>query len=309
MKLFLDSGAYSAWANKSSVDVHEYIKFIRQNEAYLETYACLDDITNPEKTWENQHIMESEGLHPLPVWHTGEADKYFDRAMKYPYFAVGGMALSGATSRQAEFNKVFLRLCTKASDFYPSHKVHGFGLASPSLLVSYPWYSVDTTSWVMYGRYGIILVPSIDRNGQYNYYEAPQVVTISSRSKATGSVKHFNNLEGSNKQVILKYCEEKGFPLGKTLTKLVDPGYVLKENEKWIDKKAMKERKKNTEFSFFDKGGIRKDRVEVFKEAGLRSDGEMRDAINLMYFLDLEKHQKKYPWQWRKELLENSFQK
>lgn len=279
MKLFADSGAYSAWANNTSVTLSEYIDFIRQNEDSLEVYACLDDITDPEKTWKNQEIMEKEGLHPLPVYHVDEPDCFLDRAMTYDYFAVGGMALKGSVNRRNRFNFIFEKICTEENNFLPTHKIHGFGLASPDLLVSYPWYSVDTTSWVMYGRYGIILVPRTI-NGRLRYDKAPEVITISSRSKSVGKEAHYRHLGENAQKAIRKYCESKGFPVGRTLYKSVTSDYVLKEGEKWTDRK-------------------KKDRVEKIVDVGLCCDGEMRDRLNLCYFLDLEKYQPKWPWPWQ----------
>jgi hypothetical protein len=82
------------------------------------------------------------------------------------------------------------------------------------------------------------------------------------------------------RKVIIKYCEDKGLKMGRTLFKQVSPGYILKENEHWTDRKE-------------------KTRVEKIVDKGLCCDGEMRDKLNLIYFLDLEKHQPKWPWPWK----------
>lgn len=277
-KIFADSGAYSAWANKTEVDLQEYIDFIKENIDAIETYACLDDIESPDKTWENQREMEKQGLKPLPVWHVVEPDKYLEMAMEYDYFAVGGMSLKSSVARKNRFDYVFSKVCTKKTNFYPSHKIHGFGLSSPDLLIAYPWYSVDSTSWVQYGRYGIVLVPRV-KNGTLRYDLPPYSMAISSRSKAVGDVKHFRNFSPMEQHWITSYCKEKGFEIGKTLYKQVSPGYVLKDNESWFDREN-------------------KQRVEVVIKPGLCCDGEMRDAFNLLYFLDLERNQPEWPWRW-----------
>lgn len=293
MKLFCDSGAYSAWTNKTSIDIDKYIKFIRENKDYLETYACLDDITNPDKTWENQEIMEKAGLKPLPVFHVDENDKYLERAMTYDYFAVGGMALKGSVSRISRFNHVFSKVCTEKNNYTPTHKIHGFGLASPDLLVAYPWYSADTTSWAQYGRFGIILVPTMI-NGKVRYDKPPDIITVSSRSKGTGDARHFIN-QGKDvmQKSTIEYCEKLGCPVGETKTIWVDPDYELQKGEKWIDKKeeTLPDEKKSNKKAF----------VRIIKN-GLCCDGEMRDRINLQYFLDLEKFQKKWPWRWQESI-------
>ena len=34
-------------------------------------------------------------------------------------------------------------------------KVHGFGMTNPNLMQRYPWYSVDLSSWLKTGMYGV----------------------------------------------------------------------------------------------------------------------------------------------------------
>jgi hypothetical protein len=298
-KLFLDSGAFSAYANKTTVDIQAYINFIKEHESEIETYANLDDIGSPIKTWENQREMERQGLHPIPVYHLNEGDEYLAMAMEYDYFAVGGLASAKGAGLAPFVDSVFRKLCTEESNYLPTHKVHGFGIATPEILIKYPWYSVDSTSWVMYGRYGIILVPYEDYEGKLMYSVPPRTVVVSSRSKGTvDDPEHYSRLTPMKKERIDRYCTERGFSMGKTLTRLVNCHYVLKANEKWIDKKAKEEHKKHQERSLIHKDGIKLERVEVFQEAGLCSNGEMRDALNLIYFLDLERHQPEWPWPW-----------
>jgi hypothetical protein len=282
-KIFLDSGAFSAWANNTEINLQEYIDFIHLNKKQIETYACLDDITSPEKTWANQKEMEKQGLTPLPVYHTGEDKEYLKKAMSYDYFAIGGMALSSSVNRTIYFDELFSIICPKSNNFFPTHKVHGFGLASPDLLIKYPWYSADTTSWVQYGRFGIILIPAI-KHGRIRYDIPPTTYTVSTRSKAVGDEKHFMNRGESTQKEIIKYCEDKGFKIGKTKFKNVSSDYILQDNEKWTDRKL-------------------KTRIEVIIEEGLCCNGEMRDNLNLEYFLDLEKKQPKWPWQFDQENL------
>ena len=41
----------------------------------------------------------------------------------------------------------------------PIVKVHGFGLTSLPLMMRYPWYSVDSSTWVQWAANGMVLVP------------------------------------------------------------------------------------------------------------------------------------------------------
>ncbi|MFA5398019.1 MAG: hypothetical protein WC346_18550 [Methanogenium sp.] len=290
-KLFLDSGAYSAYTNKTQVNINDYMEFIKEHEDEIEVYANLDDIGSAEKTWENQRIMESEGFHPIPVYHLSDAeDPYLRMAMEYDYFAVGGLASAKGRALKPFIANIFRQVCIEKNDYYPTHKVHGFGIATPEIITMFPWYSIDSTSWVMYGRYGIILTPSI-KYGEITYKDPPYAVPISYRSKAMGQErKHLVNYKKTDLAWVKKYIQEKGFDIGETEIKVVDSKYKLKDNENWVKETA------ETEDGFISYGGPRK--VEVTISPGLSNNGELRDRFNLLYFLELEKFIPKYPWRW-----------
>ena len=277
MLLILDSGAFSAWAKNGKVVLQDYIDFIHKHKHLLTTYVNLDDITSPDKSWENQREMERQGLSPLPVYHVGEPDKYLKMAMEYDYFGVGGMALKTSLSRESQFDIVFTKVCTKENDYFPSHKLHGFGLTAPHLIIKFPWFSCDSTSWVMYGKYGLVLMPK-SVNGVPRYDVSPHTVAISARAKSIGDATHFNNLPDMQKERIIEYCESLGLKLGKSVIRKEDSSYKLQENEKWIDKS--------------------KQEIELVIEKGICNNHELRDRMNLIYFLNLDKNQKPWPWAW-----------
>jgi len=277
-KIFLDSGAFSAYQNKTSINIEDYIRFINDHLSEIETYANLDSIGSAEESWKNQKIMEDAGLNPLPVYHLDEDPRYLEMCMEYPYFCVGGLASAKGKALAPFLRNVFKKICTKKTDYFPSHKIHGFGIATPQIINMFPWYSIDTTSWVQYGRYGIILIPQV-LNQQLLFNKPPMTITVSTRSKAFGDSNYFWNLPKESQEWITKYCYQKGFAIGLTEYKYVEPKYKLKENEKFTDRK-------------------KKDKVEVVLIPGLCNDGDMRTAFNLEFFLDLEKNQLQWPWRW-----------
>jgi hypothetical protein len=287
-KIFLDSGAFSAFMNKATVSLQNYIDYILENEQYIETYACLDDIGSPEKTWENQREMERQGLSPLPVYHMGEPEEFFQRVLEYPHFAVGGIASSvkGSGSLQNHLDILFSRICTEKTDYYPSHKVHGFGIAIPQLIARYPFYSIDTSSWVAYGKYGIILVPR-KVHGKLRFDVSPYTVTVSTRSKAVGEAKHFQHLPKIEQDWIIEYCGNHGMQMGISTFTKCPLGQKLEKNQHRVSKGS--------------------EDVEVVLEKGLINDHESRDRMNLIFFLEMEKHQPKWPWRWYQQKKEGLF--
>ena len=159
---FLDSGAYSAWSRGTQIDLDEYIAFIKANIEVIEVYACLDCIpgvpgknaSNQERneaaelTWKNYLYMKSEGLDPLPVYHYGEDAEFLERMLAYgcPYIGIGGLVGIPSDKRRLWLDRVFTRITDDKG--MPIVKTHGFGMTSVPLIFRYPWYSVDSTTWI-----------------------------------------------------------------------------------------------------------------------------------------------------------------
>ena len=182
-ELFIDSGAFSAFTQNVQIDIQDYIRFIKEHKHLISLYANLDVIGDAEATWQNQKIMEDAGLDPLPCFHYGEPEKYLVRYLdKYDYVALGGVATKvkqgDVVSRWLDM--VFGTYVCDASGM-TKHKIHGFGITSLRLLLRYPWYSVDSTSWVVNSRMGALYVPVL-RNGKWMYDDRPWKVNVSSRS-------------------------------------------------------------------------------------------------------------------------------
>jgi len=211
VELFLDSGAWSAWTHKKEVDLDAYIKHIHTYKHLLTTYANLDDMTSPEKTWENQREMERQGLSPLPVYHAGEPIKYLDMAMEYPYFGIGGVAMRSTTALSKQFDYMFSIICPKSNGYFPLNKVHGFGMTIRQFLWRYPFFSVDSTSWVAFSKYALVLVPKVC-SGKKDYRIPPHTISVSERENTINNAKdHFNGLISLHQDAISSYFEEKGF--------------------------------------------------------------------------------------------------
>jgi hypothetical protein len=275
--LFLDSGAFSAWSQGVEIDIQEYIAFIKKNKNFINVYANLDAIGDPEKTLQNQKIMEKAGLTPIPCYHYGEDIKYFQMYIKkYSYVALGGMVPISSRDLAPWLTNLFCNYICDESGM-PKVKIHGFGMTSLSLMLRFPWYSVDSTSWVMTGRMGGVLIPK-KINGKYDYSKNPIKVTVSDKSPSTKTKEqHFKTFGPGQQKIFLDYFKEKGFSIGESKFQDRDPGtYILKENERWNKKKE----------------GI----VETIIQKGLCNTYQMRDEINIMYFLDLEKNLPKWPW-------------
>ena len=304
VELFLDSGAYSAFTQNVKIDIQDYIQFIKDNQSSIDLYANLDVIGDAEKTWHNHQIMTRAGLNPMPVFHYGEDDSWLKRylAKGCNYIALGGLVGGSSDGLTLWLDRLFSTLLCDEKGF-PKIKIHGFGLTSLKMMLRYPWYSVDSTSWVVTGRMGGIFIPRWG-DGKWNYDENSWKVDVSNRSPNSrgndnsefgktyklgknrdGKIGHIDSSTKVKRDLYLRYIDEKGYQLGKSSFVKVDQSHELDENEKWAEKKPT------------DKKALRE--MEIIEEVGISNRYQLRDEMNIIYFLDLEKTMPEWPWQFK----------
>jgi hypothetical protein len=256
MDFFLDSGAFSAFTKGVKIDIIEYCNFIKEHLDIITHYAVLDVIGSAEETLKNQKIMEAEGLSPVPCFHYGEDYSYLSYYIdNYDYIALGGMVPVHTNDLIPWLDTVFSKYICDGKGF-PKCKTHGFGLTTTNLMVRYPWYSVDSTSWVLTGAFGAIFMPK-RKNGKWDWLTTPHKINVSLRSPdiKTG---HYMGMNDGEKQIVDKWLDEIGLCMGKS------------------------------EYDEQNK--------EIIIEEGVGNMYQLRDKANIIYFKELEKHFKKYPW-------------
>jgi len=150
VRFFADSGAHSARTLGLDLQVDDYGAWLTQWSRWMTVYANLDVIWAPQATWENQRRLEDHhGLHPTPVFHTGEPWHWLERYLDagYTYIALG--KLLGVP--QAKLRPWLARAFAMAEG---RAVFHGFGLTVWPLLREFPFHSVDSSSWGGGVRYG-----------------------------------------------------------------------------------------------------------------------------------------------------------
>ena len=146
-KVFLDSGAFSAFTQDMKMDLPEYCKFIQKNAELIAVddrsilASVLDAIgKGPEETLKNQQAMESLGVRPLPCFHYGEDEKYLEYYItNYDYVTLGGMVPISTPQLYPWLDRIWDKHLTDGAG-RPRCKIHGFGLTSYDLMERYPWY-------------------------------------------------------------------------------------------------------------------------------------------------------------------------
>lgn len=201
-RIFLDSGAFSAHTQGVKIQIREYCEYIRKNLDLFEVISVLDAIGDHNQTWRNQHTMEQFGIQALPCYHYGEPEEVLEYyATRYEYITIGGMVPISSPQLTIWLDRIWGRYLTN-QDGTARIRVHGFGLTSVPLMARYPWYSVDSSSWVQLGGMGNIFIPQFGTLAVSEF--APQ------RKEAE---KHIDNLPREHFEAVMAVIEGLGFNL------------------------------------------------------------------------------------------------
>lgn len=177
-KLFIDSGAFSAHTKGRELDVDEYIEYLNARQGCFEVIAQVDKIPGefgkkktreqlleaPELSWENYLYMRDKVIdynNLTPIFHQGEDFKHLHRMLEttfdgehIPYIGISP-ANDVSTKEKAKWFETVFRIIRDSSN--PNVKTHAFGMTSLDLLEKYPFYSADSTSWLMTSANGSIM--------------------------------------------------------------------------------------------------------------------------------------------------------
>jgi hypothetical protein len=216
VKVFLDSGAFSAFTKGVEVDLPGYCEYVRKNQDVVETddgvllASVLDGIGDPLKTWQNQDAMERLGVRPLPCFHYGEDERYLEWYIShYPYVTLGGMVPISTPQLILWLDRIWERYLVDGSG-RPRLKIHGFGLTTIDLMRRYPWYSIDSSTWVQLAAFGGIIVPGFGE--QLKLYISS---TSPSRKKDN---QHLDSIPSYQREQILKGLASLGFDIERLQT-------------------------------------------------------------------------------------------
>lgn len=221
IKLFIDSGAFSAWTKGKVIDVDEYISFINTYKDYLTVCASVDTIPGKPRTsyiasqedvakaaqgtWENFLYMRSkmEDVDKLLyTFHVGEPWEFLERALNYTdeRGPINYIAFGGLVGKNKDVITTFLAKAFEMVSKSPNKnlKLHAFGMTRLDVLEEYPFTSADSTSWLQTANFGSI--------------------TIGSKNICLSDRKLLSDDNLINKNVALiedvkKIIEEKGFTL------------------------------------------------------------------------------------------------
>lgn len=317
--------------------VDDYAEFIKKNLDSIDFYVNVDAIFNPKITWKAQKYMEDKhGLRPLPVIHYGTDLKWIKRYIKKGYDFIGLGGLGQTVSKQSYLDwadAVYDMLCDNPKRL-PCVKTHGFAMTSFKLMRRYPWWSVDSASWVKSGGFGKIWIPK-KRNGTWDYKLQPHNFFVSDPStiqkapKASVINGEINKRSSSGEEITAALISESvDLPVEKVrghLGKLKKDGLLeelegktfrltgvpLKVRRLNTDKKrngfqslTKTERKSVLEWLDFvgvPVGEVDSEGNEI--EYGIVGSHLARKEANIKFFFEFCKSLPEWPWPFRQQLV------
>lgn len=206
--VFLDSGAFTMFTQGTEIDLKAYGKYVKNNQDIIHKASNLDAIGagKEQLTYNNQKELESYGIDIGPVHHARDDDRWLKRYIDegYDYIFLGGMVPEETAYLLNWLNHLWHNYLTK-KDGTPRFKVHGFGLTSLPLMYRYPWFSVDSTSWVMVSRFGGVIIDFPQPDGTIKDFK----IQFSKDSPARRVLDfHFDNSPPEVQEMILDRLEQ-----------------------------------------------------------------------------------------------------
>lgn len=161
IKFFIDSGAYTYMSDPKYADftiedwekqIERYLRWVKKHSDIVFACASLDieALVGGEQVqkWNEKYFepfMLETGIPVCFVWHEDSYLTWERHCQRYPYVGVSG----GVDDTFEKDLRDKLRIAEKYNTV-----VHGMAMTKTSLLTSLPFYTVDSTTWLVGLQYG-----------------------------------------------------------------------------------------------------------------------------------------------------------
>ena len=315
----LDSGAFTAYMGGDPIQLVNpkdpkkgYIRFLEENAKEFSWYANLDAmppkkmkteaeytaarVRTAEETWQNQLKMEAAGLSPVPVFHHREDIKYLKRYLNRNHFiALGGITGRPRKENQNWLDMIFGRyLCDEKR--MPRARYHSFGLTASWCMERYPWWSSDSSSWVIPTGLGCIFVPKGKKKaGKWHWDYSRPYRTIEVCKPANNPRENVWHMFPEGRKAVAKYIESEGMSLGESEIDWWPRGKPLPPNFRTVNENRAFYSEPSKDWIGWGEKEKQKthQRVEVIIEDGVCNNLAMRRQLAANYFMKLGDH---YEW-------------
>lgn len=287
MRVLIDSGAYTIWnmarkgnAAAAKIGIPEYCKWLDDNKGLYNHYASFDVIGEGEATYKNWLLMRKMGYDPIPVYHASTDIKWLKKYLDAgaPYICMGAIAFMGVRYRLANFDNIWSNYLTDKAGI-PTVKVHGFGLTAMNIMVRYPWYSVDSSSWAFIARHGGLFIAR-KVGGVFRFDLEHYKRNVSVRAPHKTSIPHICVCGKVEDKLLREWLDFIETPYGKSALRPYKQGETLAANELIWKRKVH---------------GKIVPMVETIIEQGVINCQQMRNEANIKFFVLLGENQPKWP--------------
>lgn len=156
--LIVDSGAFTAYTTGNTINIANYIAWLKDHHTYITAAFNLDVIGDAAASARNYiRIQEAVGdtIDIVPVWHITSPAAELERiSATSDYVAIGGVA--NLSSKGPKLMPHLVRAHRIARDHGTA--LHGLGVTGIKTMMGLPWYSVDSNSWAWAARYALLIL-------------------------------------------------------------------------------------------------------------------------------------------------------
>lgn len=134
-----------------------YITYCQREGFRFDCYANFDYDTDPRIVYRMQESLEARNIYPFPVVHFADGSlPWFRKYLDLGYLFIG--ISRGIRRKDREGGLRFFEKIFQIAKVYPKVCLHGFGITDINLALRFPWYSIDSSTWIKATALGNIFV-------------------------------------------------------------------------------------------------------------------------------------------------------
>jgi hypothetical protein len=174
-ELTLDSGAFTAWNSGKSVDIdlfktwalsvkHPNLRIVNLDVIPGEvgrTSTKDERIAGMKKSLDNADYLRAAGLNVMEVFHQDEPWDFLDLLVKRLPDKESVLCISPrndvSTKSKIEWHRQVLKRLVDTVRIKGLPRMHGLAVTGKSLVIEFPYYSVDSSSFMTPAQYGRVL--------------------------------------------------------------------------------------------------------------------------------------------------------
>ena len=165
VKFFIDSGAHTYQQDPKYADydvnyweehLKKYLKWVESNKEFIFAIANFDfeNIVGPEKVneWNRKYFepfMLRTGIPVCFVWHQNSKYDWEFYCKRYPYIGFSSVNIESNEGISLVEYKEKIKIAENNDSL-----VHGFGMTRTKMLTELPFYTSDSTTWLVGLQYG-----------------------------------------------------------------------------------------------------------------------------------------------------------